>query len=71
MYEMEVKRMEKEDLELINRLKDTKILEEQAHNQLENALTDPNLLKTRTNPDASSRSGIQKSSKKRWLPFSI
>jgi hypothetical protein len=32
MYEMEVKRMEKEELELINRLKDTKILEEQAHN---------------------------------------
>lgn len=28
---MEVARMEKEELELINRLKNTKILEEQAH----------------------------------------
>jgi hypothetical protein len=65
MYEMEVKRMEKEELELINRLKDTKILEEQAHNQLENALTDPNLLKTRSYPDASSRSANQRSSKKK------
>lgn len=32
LYEMEVARMEKEELELINRLKNTKILEEQAHN---------------------------------------
>jgi hypothetical protein len=32
MYEMEVKRMEKEELEKINRLKDTKIHEEQAQN---------------------------------------
>lgn len=31
LYEMEVARMEKEELELINRLKNTKLLEEQAH----------------------------------------
>lgn len=34
--------MEREELELINRLKDTKLLEEKAHNDLEGALTDPN-----------------------------
>jgi len=31
MYEAEVARMEKEELELINRLKNTKLVEEQAH----------------------------------------
>ena len=31
MYEQEVARMEKEELDLINRLKNTKLLEEQAH----------------------------------------
>jgi hypothetical protein len=31
MYEMEVARMEAEELELINKLKNTKLLEEQAH----------------------------------------
>jgi len=41
LYEMEVARMEKEELELINRLKNTKILEEQAHHQLESAIKDP------------------------------
>lgn len=34
--------MEREELELIMRLKNTKMLEEQAHNELESALTDPN-----------------------------
>ena len=34
--------MEQEELELINRLKNTKLLEEAAHNELEGALTDPN-----------------------------
>ena len=34
--------MEKEELELIMRLKNTKMLEEAAHNELESALTDPN-----------------------------
>jgi len=34
--------MEREELELINRLKNTKLLEEAAHNELEGALTDPN-----------------------------
>ena len=33
--------MEKEELELIMRLKNTKLLEEAAHNELEGALTDP------------------------------
>jgi len=33
--------MEREELELINRLKNTKMLEEAAHNDLEGALTDP------------------------------
>jgi len=33
--------MEREELELINRLKNTKLLEEAAHNELEGALNDP------------------------------
>lgn len=41
MYESEVQRMEREELELINRLKNTKLVEEQAHHQLEKALNDP------------------------------
>jgi hypothetical protein len=41
MYEAEVARMEQEELELINRLKNTKIVEEQAHQQLEKAINDP------------------------------
>ena len=40
-YEADVQRMEREELELINRLKNTKLLEEAAHNELEGALTDP------------------------------
>lgn len=40
-YESDVQRMEREELELINRLKNTKLLEEAAHNELEGALTDP------------------------------
>ena len=36
-----MQRMEREELELINRLKNTKLLEEAAHNELEGALTDP------------------------------
>ena len=39
-YEADVQRMEREELELINRLKNTKLLEEAAHNELEGALTD-------------------------------
>jgi hypothetical protein len=38
---MEVARMEKEELDLINRLKNTKLIEEQAHQQLESAIKDP------------------------------
>lgn len=41
MYEAEVQRMEREELELINRLKNTKLVEEQAHHQLESAINDP------------------------------
>lgn len=41
MYEAEVARMEKEELELINRLKNTKLVEEQAHAHLERAYNDP------------------------------
>ena len=33
--------MEREELELINRLKNTKLLEEAAHSELEGALNDP------------------------------
>lgn len=33
--------MEQEELMLINRLKNTKMMEEQAHQQLESALRDP------------------------------
>ncbi len=33
--------MEKEELDLINRLKNTKLIEEQAHQQLESAIKDP------------------------------
>lgn len=40
-YEADVARMEREELELINRLKNTKLMEEAAHNELEGALTDP------------------------------
>lgn len=40
-YEAEVQRMEKEELELITRLKHTKLMEEAAHQDLEVALTDP------------------------------
>jgi hypothetical protein len=31
MYEQEVARMEREEIELINRLKNTKLIEEQTH----------------------------------------
>ena len=41
MYEKEVARMEKEELDLIMRLKNTKLVEEQAHQQLESAIKDP------------------------------
>lgn len=41
MYEAEVARMELEELELINRLKNTKLVEDQAHQQLEKAINDP------------------------------
>ena len=41
MYEREVARMEQEELMLINRLKNTKMMEEQAHQQLESAIKDP------------------------------
>ena len=40
-HEADVQRMEQEELELINRLKNTKLLEEAAHNELEGALTGP------------------------------
>lgn len=33
--------METEELELINRLKNTKMMEEQAHQNLESAINDP------------------------------
>ena len=41
MYEAEVARMEKEELDLIMRLKNTRMLEEQAAFQLESAKTEP------------------------------
>ena len=41
-YEMQVAQMEKEELELIMRLKNTKLLEDAANNDLANAYTDPN-----------------------------
>lgn len=43
-HELDVQRMEQEELALINRLKNTKMMEESAHNELEKALTeDPSL----------------------------
>lgn len=41
LYESEIQRMEKEELDLIMRLKNTRLIEEQAHFHLENAKTDP------------------------------
>jgi len=41
LYESEVQRMEREELELITRLKNTKLVEEQAHHHLESAINDP------------------------------
>lgn len=41
LYESEIQRMEKEELDLIMRLKNTRLIEEQAHFHLESAKTDP------------------------------
>ena len=40
-YESEIARMEKEELDLIMRLKNTRLLEEQAYHSLECAKTNP------------------------------
>ena len=42
LYELQVAQMEKEELELIMRLKNTKLLEDAANNDLQQAYTDPN-----------------------------
>ena len=59
-YESEVQRMEREELELIMRLKNTKLLEEAAHNELETALNtnDPaaQLAQTQASMNKSKRS---------------
>ena len=39
-HELDVQRMEQEELALIHRLKNTKLQEENAHKELENALTE-------------------------------
>ena len=41
LYESEIARMEREELELIMRLKNTRLVEEQASHQLESAKNDP------------------------------
>ena len=67
MYEEEVRRMEREEEELINRLKATKSLEEQLERDLEMQRKDPNFQFSKpVNPNSTSRSfrSAQKSSKK-------
>lgn len=49
MYEQEVARMEREEEELINKLKATKSLEDSAKRDLEKAYTDPNVLTKQPN----------------------
>ena len=58
-YEADVQRMEREELELINRLKNTKLLEEAAHNELEGALTceEPGARLAQTQSNFSGRGG--------------
>lgn len=61
--------MEKEELELIMRLKNTKLLEEAAHNDLETALNDPDpgakLAEVQQNMAKNKRSQIGSKSGKR------
>ena len=68
-YESEVQKMEKEELELIMSLKNTKLLEEAAHNELETALNDPDpgakLAETQQNMARNKRSQIGSKSGKR------
>jgi type I site-specific restriction endonuclease len=63
MYEQEVARMEREEEELINKLKQTKSLEDQASQELQKAYTDPNVL-TRQAPSSGNRRSMHGSSKK-------
>lgn len=59
MYEQEVARMEREEEELINKLKATKSLEDSAKRDLEKAYTDPNVL-TKQPTQTGSRKSMQK-----------
>ena len=52
-----MQRMEREELELINRLKNTKLLEEAAHSEIEGALNDPNPAARLRETESSSFSG--------------
>ena len=63
MYEQEVARMEREEEELMNKLKQTKSLEDQANQVLQKAYTDPNVVNRQPQPSAS-RKSMQGSSKK-------
>lgn len=62
LYENEVARMEKEELDLIMRLKNTKLVEEQAHQQLESAIKDP--LDQTTRSQQSQRKGSASGTKR-------
>jgi type I site-specific restriction endonuclease len=62
MYQQEVDRMAAEELELINKLKQTKTLEEKASQELEKLYTDPNVV--RQPPASANRRSVQGSSKK-------
>lgn len=50
-YMQECERMEREEEELINKLKATKSLEDQANYELSKAYTDPNVLAKPVNPN--------------------
>jgi hypothetical protein len=65
LYESEVARMEREELELINRLKNTKLVEEQAHQHLEHALNDPLEGNQQSAMKGTSKSGFGASAGKR------
>lgn len=58
MYEAEVQRMEREEMELIDRLKNTKLLEEATKNEIENAkVDDPASRMNKSTASASNRKG--------------
>lgn len=65
LYEKEIGRMEQEELELIMRLKNTRLLEEQAHFELESAIKDPLEEKTMQQSTMSKKSAAKSRSSNR------